>query len=123
MPGFRFLGDRNTPDRLEKVQARHAILGSGKPPEEMAERARMRTIYLDAARDERPSVHVTRAQVGERGVWRIDTPIDTALMGHLPGHSAERLAAEHFLGGIGADVSVGAHRPAWADALFSPGAL
>jgi hypothetical protein len=120
MPTFRFLGDRNTPDRLEKVQARHAVLGSGKPPEEMVERAGMRTIYLDAAHGDRPAVHVTRTQVGERAVWRIDSPIDTTLMGHLPGRSAERLAAEHFLDGIGAEVSVAAHRPAWADALFSP---
>jgi len=120
MPTFRFLGDRNAPDRLEKVQARHAILGSAKPPEEMVERAGMRTIYLDGAHGDRPAVQVTRTQVGERAVWRIDSPIDTTLMGHLPGRSAERLAAEHFLDGIGAEVSVAAHRPAWADALFSP---
>jgi hypothetical protein len=119
MPAFRFLGDRNAPDRLEQVQARHAVLGSGKMPEEMVGRARLRTIYLDGAHGDRPAVHVTRNQVGERAVWRIDRPIDTTLTGHLPGRSAERLGAEHFLEGIGAEVSVAAHRPAWADALFS----
>src|SRR5690349_7607639 len=119
MPTLRFMGDRNAPDRLEKVQARSAILGSGTPPAEMAERANMRTIYLDGGHD-KPPVHVTRSQVGERAIWRIDTPIDTALMGHLPGRSAERLPAGHFLEGVAADASFSAHRPPWAHALFSP---
>jgi V8-like Glu-specific endopeptidase len=120
MKALTFIGERNAPDSLEKVQARRPILGSGERPKELLELAARRSWYMDAPHGEKPTVSISRANVGERQMWRIDAPLDPHLGGAIPGISAERRPAAAFLEETDEKVSIASYRPEWADALYTP---
>ena len=119
MATHRFLGDRHAPELHPSVREQRALQGTGARPVELERMASVRTIYSRTETRERPEVIVESVAHENENVWKIDVPV-TDPSGARLGRTLERHPPDKYLAEIGEDVSVGAYRPAWIDALPAP---
>jgi hypothetical protein len=120
MPRHRFIGDREAPTPLARVQARRPILGTGKLPDDLRSMMATRSIYSQTEGKEKPSVTIESVQAGVRHLWKISVPVDDTLRGVRPGRTLAKQPASKFLDELKAKISFTSHRPDWVDAMPVP---
>lgn len=125
IPPLHFFGERQRPDRPEKVLDRRFVLGDRKIPAELQRlRSRMSVYLYTDGGEEKPKIQTSRVKTAWKGSsWRVDLPIlergqhvGCALMGQ----KATREKPEVFLRQTHPSTPFTSFRPPWIDATFVP---
>ncbi|MCU0304136.1 MAG: serine protease [Thermoanaerobaculales bacterium] len=127
-PGIQplhFFGERDRPDRAEKVLDRPFVRGDGKIPDGLRElKSRLSVYSHSTGKKDRPKIETERVESRDgRSTWRVDLPIgdkDHRLGLALPGREAIREKPEVFLKQTSAGTPFASFRPSWIDATFAP---
>lgn len=125
IPPLHFFGERQRPDRPEKVLDRRFVLGDGKIPAELQRRkSRMSAyMYTDGGED-KPKIQIERVKTAGKGSpWRVDIPIlekQQRVGCALMGQKATREKPEVFLRQTNLKIPFTSYRPPWTDATFAP---
>ena len=122
---LHFFGDRERPDRPERVLDRRFMLGDGKPPADLQKlRQRLSVYAYSDSGDQKPQIKIERVKTSaKRAAWRVDLPIREKgqQAGYaLLGQSATRQKPEMFLSQTSARTRFTSYRPAWSDATYAP---
>lgn len=125
IPPLHFFGERQRPDRPEKVLDRRFVLGDRKIPAELQRlKSRMSVYMYTDGGEEKPKVQIERVKTtGKGSSWRVDLPIMEK--GHHVGHAligqkATREKPEIFLRQTNPKIPFTSYRPSWTDATFAP---
>jgi len=122
---LHFFGDRQHPDKLEKLLDRRSIHGDRKVPPELRKLMSTKSIYTSTGKDtEKPKVNIELLKSpGSENTWKIDIPVDEKhLNPHnaLPGQVAKREKPEVIFSETDPKASFGSFLPSWIDGSYSP---
>ena len=122
---LHFFGDRQHPDRLEKLLDRRSIYGDRKVPPELRKLMTTKSIYTSTGKDsEKPKVNIELLKrPGSENTWKIDIPVDEKYLNPqnaLPGKVAKREKPGVIFSETDPKASFGSFLPSWIDGSYSP---
>ncbi len=125
IPPLHFFGERQRPDRPEKVLDRRFVLGDRKIPVELQRLKSSISVYAyTEGSKEKPKVKIERIEnAGKESPWRIEVPIldkGQHVGNALMGREAILEKPEVFRQQTNPNVSFTSYRPSWTDATFAP---
>ncbi len=113
-----FLGDRDAPDRLERVVQRRCTPPTDDEPDELRRARTHRRVIVPPDADD---VEVEPCGIDGLDDYRqIRVRADTPFAAHLPGRHAVRERPERICVDVDPTVGTRSHRPAWIDATHHP---